>query len=189
MIERRADDLKPEYIVRPLRWISVLAILMAALSTTFFGQGSQTVTREEARRMIQEGNAAWGNARVTLDKNTFEKIMAPTPDFYVQLSNGRRLNRQQFLSLIEAYPPGVKLVRFDASVLTVEPSNSDWVALILEKLEIERKSADGKTEKEYVVSITRDGWRKLSGDKWVALFSEQLGQERWKGSPPPIANW
>jgi hypothetical protein len=81
------------------------------------------------------------------------------------------------------------LVRFDASVLTVEPSSSDWVALILEKLEIERKSADGKTEKEYTVSITRDGWRKLSPDRWVALFSEQLGQERWKGAPPPIANW
>jgi hypothetical protein len=101
----RLGDVKREYIVRPLRWISMLAILMAAISTTFWGQESQTVTREEARRKIQEGNAAWGNARVTLDKSTFdkstfEKIMAPSPDFYVQLSNGRRVNREQFLALI-----------------------------------------------------------------------------------------
>jgi hypothetical protein len=107
---------------------------------------------------------------------------------YIQLSD-RRLTRQQFIDRISSYPPGVTLKRFDASVLTVEPNGDDWVALILEKLEFERQGSDDKTEKEYVLSITRDGWRKVSSDKWLILFSEQVSQEHWKGTPPPLANW
>jgi hypothetical protein len=171
------------------RRILVFALLAAAVPITLVGQGAGHVTREEARRVIQDGNAAWGKARVALDKNTFERMIAPAPDFYVQLSGGKRLTRQEFLDRISTYPPGVTLTRFDASVLTVEPNGDDWVALIFEKLEIERTGSEGKTEKEYVVSITRDGWRRLSRDKWVILFSEQVGQERWQGTPPPIANW
>jgi hypothetical protein len=110
------------------------------------------------------------------------------PDLYIQLSD-RRLTRQQFIDRISSYPPGVTLTRFDASVLTVEPKGGDWVALIFEKIEIERKSTDGKTEKEYVASITRDGWRRVSSGKWLILFSEQVSQEHWKGTPPPLANW
>lgn len=175
--------------MRELCRILLLEVLVLSASIALFGQTPQAVTREEARRMIQQENTAWGKARLALDKATFEKIMAPSPEFYVQLSSGKRLDRQQFLDVISTYPPGVKLVRFDASVLTVEPKGDDWVAVIFEKLEVERKSPDGKTEKQYIVSITRDGWRKVSGDRWEALFSEQISQERWKGTPPPIANW
>lgn len=174
--------------MRVLAWISTFALLAAAMPAAVVGQGSQTVSRAEARKVIQDGNIAWGKARVALDKNTFEKMLAPAPDFYVQLSD-RRLTRQEFIDRISAPPPGVTLTRFDASVLTVEPKGDDWVAIIFEKLEIERKGADGKTEKEYIVSMTRDGWRKVSSDKWLILFSEQVSQEHWKGTPPPLANW
>ncbi len=172
--------------MRLLNWKFVL--LAATVPAALVGQGSQTVSRAEARKVIQDGNIAWGKARVAIDKNTFEKMLAPAPDFYVQLSD-RRLTRQEFIDRISSPPPGVTLTRFDASVLTVEPKGDDWVALIFEKLEIDRKDADGKTEREYMVSITRDGWRKVSSDKWLILSSEQVGLERWKGAPPPLANW
>lgn len=166
-----------------------IVILLALTPVSFFAQDASNVSRDEARKKIQQANIEWGKARIALDKQTFEKMMDPGPDFYVLLSGGRRLTRQQFLDRISAFPPGVTLVRFDASVLTVEAIGDHWVALIEEKLEFERKTPDGKVERNYNLSITRDGWRKLNNDKWVALFSEQLGQEFWRGSAPPIPNW
>jgi hypothetical protein len=153
---------------------------------TLTGQDSQTANQAEARKVIEDGYIEWVKARVAIDKNTFEKMLAP--DLYVQFKD-RRLTRQQFIDRILSYPPSVTLTGYDASVLTVEPNGDDWVAIILEKLEVERKGADGKGEKEYAAWVTRDGWRKLSSDKWVILFSEEVGQERWKGAPPPLANW
>ena len=50
------------------------------------------------------------------------------------------------------------------------------VAIMLERLEVERKGADGKTEKEYAAWVTRDDWRKVSNDKWLILYSEEVGQ-------------
>lgn len=175
--------------MRVFPWISALMVLVVTIPGVLAGQDAPTVSREEARKAIQDGNITWGRARVAIDKDTFEKMLAPAPDFYIQLAPGKRLNRQQFLDRISTLPPGVKLTRFDASVLTVEPNGADWVALIFEKLEIERTGSDGRTEKEYVVSITRDGWRKVSNDRWQVLFSEQVSQEHWKGVPPPVANW
>jgi hypothetical protein len=171
------------------RWVSGFVVLAAMMPVTLVGQDSQAVSRAQARKAIQDGNIAWGKARVAHDKETFEKMMAPAPEFYVRFSDGRRMTRQEFFDRISVFPLDGTLTRFDATVLTVEPNGDDWVALIFEKLEIERKSADGKTEKEYVVSITRDGWRKVSSDKWVVLFSEQVSQEHWKGTPPPLTNW
>ena len=129
--------------------------------------------------MIQDGNIEWGKARVAIDKNTFERMLAP--DLCVQFSD-RRLTRQQFIDRISSYPPGVSLTRFDASVLTVEPNGDDWVAIILERIEYEKDGPGGKTEKEYAAWVTRDGWGKVSSDKWVILFSEEVGQEHWKGN-------
>jgi hypothetical protein len=63
------------------------------------------------------------------------------------------------------------------------------VAIIQEKIEFDHTGSDGKTEKEYAAWITRDGWRKVSSDKWLILFSEEVGREHWKGTPPPLANW
>jgi hypothetical protein len=100
----------------------------------------------------------------------------------------RRLNRQQFIDRISSYPPGVTLTRFDAHVLTVAPNGHDWVAIILEKVEYERKDSSGKTEKEYWTWVTRDDWRKVAGDRWLILYSEEVSHEKWKGTLPPLAN-
>ena len=84
--------------------------------------------------------------------------------------------------------PSLKITRFDASVLTVEPRGNDWSVLIFEKVEVETKDKDGKTSKGYRVLVARDGWRKLKDNQWTLLSSEPLGQQRWQESPP-IANW
>jgi hypothetical protein len=161
------------------------AFLLVALPVTCVGEGSERATREEARKAIESGNVEWGKARVAIDKNAFESMLAPT--LYVQLGN-RRLNRQQFIDAISSSPPGVKLTRFDARVLTVMPNGNDWVAIIFETLEVERTGAGGKTEKVYLTAVTRDGWRKVSGDKWLVLFSEEISHEKWDRTPPPLTN-
>jgi hypothetical protein len=44
----------------------------------------------------------------------------------------------------------LKITRFDASVLTVEPRGNDWAAVISEKGEVESKDDRGKTSKVYI---------------------------------------
>jgi hypothetical protein len=84
--------------------------------------------------------------------------------------------------------PSLKITRFDASVLTVEPRGNEWSVLIFAKVEVETKDKDGKTSKGYRVLVARDGWRKLNDNQWTLLSSEPLGQQRWTETPP-IANW
>ena len=118
---------------------------------------SQTVSLAEARGVIQDGNIEWGKARVAIDKNTFERMLAP--DLYVQYSD-RRLTRQQFIDRISSYPPGVSLTRFDASVLTVEPNGDDWVAIILERIEYEKDGPAAKPKRSM-----RPGSPEMAGEK------------------------
>ena len=89
--------------MRLLRCISTFALLAVTTPASLVGQSSQTVSRAEARKAIQDGNIAWGKARVAIDKSAFEKMLAP--DLYVQLAD-RRLTRQQFIDRISSYPPG-----------------------------------------------------------------------------------
>jgi hypothetical protein len=70
---------------------------------------------------------------------------------FVRPAFGSQINRQQFIDRISSYPHDITLTRFDASVLTVEPSGDDWVAKIHQKIEYERKGSDGRTEKEYAI--------------------------------------
>ena len=84
--------------------------LMLALPMAVVSQDSQAVISADARKVIEAGYAEWGKARVALDKNTFEKMLAP--DSYVQLSD-RRLTRQEFIDRISSYPQGVRLTRGD----------------------------------------------------------------------------
>jgi hypothetical protein len=121
---------------------------------------------------------------VAMDKNTIERMLAP--DLYVQTPDGKP-TRQEFIDAIFSRP--YTLTRFDATVLTVEPRGNDWAALVLEKLEGEIKDNSGKTSKIYVMGVARDGWGKLNDNQWTLLWSEQLGQQRWKEESPPIANW
>ncbi len=159
-------------------------LLLCALGAT--AQEAPKPTAAEARKIIAEGNVAWGKARVALDKEAFERMLAP--DFYVQLFD-RRLTRQQFLERISSFPPGSRLTRFDASVITVQPKDDGWVAVIHEKLEAEHAGPDGKVSKSYSLWITRDGWKKL-GDRWVITFSEAIGTESWReGATPPFLDW
>ena len=159
------------------------AILLASATGPLFGQSAPPLSLAEARRIIADGNREWGRARVALDQAVFQRMLAP--DFYVQLPD-QRMTRQQFLDRISTNPPTAKLTRFDASVLTVEPSPDGWVAVIQEKLEYER--ADGKG-KAYALWITRDGWKKI-GDRWVVTFSEAVGSEFWRdGAKPPFEDW
>jgi len=161
-------------------------VVLLLLTATTFAQNRPPVTPPEIRQAIADGNIAWGKARVSLDTKTFEQYLAP--DFYVQLPD-RKITRQEFIDHISKLPPGVTLTRFDAFPLTIEHKDDTWVAIIEDKLEATRKMEDGTVSKLYTLSITRDGWKKTSEGKWIVLFSEQVGVERWQGDPPPIPGW
>jgi ketosteroid isomerase-like protein len=156
--------------------------LLAVVVTAAAGaQSAPAVSPDEARTAIQAGYAEWVKARIALDMNTIERMLAP--DFYFQTPDRKR-TRQEFIDSM----PSLKITRFDASVLTVEPRGNDWSVLIFEKGEVETKDKDGKTSKGYIVLVARDGWRKLNDNQWTLLSSEPLGQQRWQ-EIPPIANW
>ena len=140
-------------------------------------------TAAEARRSIQEGNVAWGNARLALDRAAYERMLAA--DFHVLLG-GQRLSRHAFIERVAKHPQDLQLTRFDATVLTVQAVGDAWVAVILEKLEYRRQST---ASTECILAITRDGWRQGS-EGWQVLYSELVGEERWRdGERPAMAGW
>jgi hypothetical protein len=173
------------------RVICIHGVLLASwLSMTGgFAQSSQSrlgqVSVSEARKSIAEGNIEWGKARITLNKAVFQSMLAP--DFYVQLAD-KRLTRKEFLEMISDVNPNLKLARFDATVLTVEPSGDLWSATIKEKLEIDILAGPHKGEKAYSLWVTRDKWREESG-KWMITSSEEIGHEDWVGATPPFQDW
>jgi hypothetical protein len=160
---------------------TALAVIVTAAAG---GQSAPAISSAEARKAIQAGYAEWDKARVAMDKNTIERMLAP--DLYVQTPD-RKLTRQEFIDAL--LKSSLTLKRFDATVLTVEPRGNDWAVVVLEKLEGEIKDKSGKTSKVYAVGVARDGWGILNDNQWTLLWSEQLGQQRWKDESPPIANW
>ena len=164
--------------------ILVSTVLAVIVTTTAGAQSAPAVSSTEARKAIQAGYVEWDKARVAMDKNTIERLLAP--DLYVQTPD-RKLTRQEFIDAL--FKSSVTLKRFDATVLTVEPKGNDWAVVVLEKLEGEIKDKDGKTSKVYAVGVARDGWGISNDNQWTLLWSEQLGQQRWKDESPPIANW
>jgi Domain of unknown function (DUF4440) len=165
------------------RSAAAAVLLVALVASMSRGQPVPRLTPAEARKGIAEANREWGKARVAFDRPTFEKMLAP--DFYVALE-GKKVPRQEFLEMISTPSPGSRLTRFDVRVLTLQPWEDGWAAVIEEKLEFER--ADGKG-KSYNLWITRDGWKKV-GDRWVAYFSEAVGNEAWRqGATPPFQDW
>ena len=163
------------------RRILVSTLLAVTVTAAAGAQSAPTISSDEARKAIQAGYAEWTKARVALDMNTIEMMLAP--DFYVQTADQKH-TRQEFINSM----PSAKATKFDANVLTVEPRGNDWSVLVFEKVEVETKDKDGKTSKGYRVLVARDGWRKLSDNQWTILSTEPLGQQRWTESPP-IANW
>ena len=164
------------------RRILASSLLALSLTAADAAQSATAVSPAAARAGIQSGYAEWAKARVNLDMNTIERMLAP--DFYFQTPD-RKLTRQEFIDRA----PTLKITRFDETVLTVEPRDNDWSAVIFAKAEIDTKDKDGKAGKEYRVLVARDGWRKLNDNQWILLSSEPLSQQRWKDERPPIANW
>ena len=182
MKSRLATSTRSSFLYINLRARILASTLLAVIVTAAAGaQNAPAVSPVEARTAIQAGYAEWAKARVALDMNTIERMLAP--DFYYQLPD-RKLTRQEFIDRI----PSRKITRFDESVLTVEPRGNDWSVFIFAKVEVETKDKDGKTSKEYRVLVSRDGWRKLNDNQWILLSSEVLGQQQWQ-ERPPIANW
>ena len=182
MKSRLATSMRCSFLHMNLEGRILVSTLLAVIATAAAGaQSVPAVSSAEARKAIQVGYAEWAKARVALDMNTIERMLAP--DFYFQLPD-RKLTRQEFIDRMHS----LKITRFDASVLTVEPRGNDWAALISEKGEVETKDDHGKTSKGYIVLVARDGWTKLNDNQWTLLSSEPLGQQRWQ-ERPPIANW
>ena len=163
------------------RRVLVPALLAVVVTAVAGAQSVRAVSPAEARTAIQAGYAQWVKARVAVDMNTIEQMLAP--DFYFQLPN-RKLTRQEFIDGV----PSLKITRFDESVLTVDTMGNDWSVVVFAKAEVETTDKDGKTSKGYRVLVSRDGWRKLNDTQWILLSSEVLGQQRWQ-ERPPIANW
>lgn len=164
----------------------VAALLALAAVSPLGAAAAPKLTVADARKIIAAGNVEWGKARVALDHAAFERTLAP--DFYVGMPDGKKITRPEFLEMISSQPKGGKLVRFDASVLTVEPTPSAdvWIATIQEKLEFERTDGGPRV---YSLWVTRDTWKKL-GDRWVVTSSEAIGDEFWRdGAKPPFKDW
>ncbi len=174
MKSRAAHDLRRRVLASTL-----LAVVVTAVAGA---QSAPAVSPAEARAGIQAGYVAWAKARVAVDTNAMQRMLAP--EFYFQLPD-RRLTRQEFLDRAHT----LKITRFSETVLTVEPRDSDWSVFIVAKVEIDTKDQDGKMGKEYRVLVSRDGWRKVNDHQWILLSSEALSQQRWKDEHPPIANW
>ena len=94
---------------------TVLAVVVTA---TAGAQSASAVSPAEARTAIQAGYAEYAKARVAQDMNTIERTLAP--DFYFQ-TPAKKLTRKEFIDSV----PSLKITRFDASVITVEPRGND----------------------------------------------------------------
>jgi hypothetical protein len=142
-------------------------------------------TLADARAAIGATYVRWGRARIELDKETLDSILAP--DFYVSLY-GRKISREEFLSAISRERSDRRLTRFDVEVLTVRKTEQGWTTVIAEKIET-IVGPDGETQKQCSLWVTRDGFRK-EGATWLVTFSEAIGHEHWEpGKTPPIRDW
>jgi hypothetical protein len=146
----------------------------------------EELTAAAARAEIESMYDAWGRARVELDREKMESILAP--DFYVLLY-GQKISREQFISDISRESPGSRLTRFDTEILTVQKTEKGWTVVIAEKLEVAILGSGGKEQKLCSLWVTRDGWRK-EGPKWLVTFSEAIGHEGWGPDvKTPIKDW
>jgi hypothetical protein len=171
--------------MRKLRSCSLFAFILGVQVFLLAQQHEPNAGAVEARKVIQKGNTEWGKARVAHDRTTFEKMLAP--DFYVQLPD-KKVSRQEFVDLISTRRPNTKLTRFDPIVLTVDPAGDGWEAVILERLESERTTTEGKSQKIFVLYVTKDKWQKI-GEKWQIHSSAVVSNEMWTDNPPPLSLW
>ena len=80
----------------------LVSTLLAAIVTAAAGtQSALAVSSAEARKAIQAGYVEWDKARVAMDKNTIERMLAP--DLYVQTPD-RKVTPQEFIDAIFSAP-------------------------------------------------------------------------------------
>jgi len=160
-----------------------MAMSFSALSVPTFEQDQKAaITPIEARKGIEKFYADWGKARVKQDLKAFDSMLSS--DFKAIIF-GQTMDKEGFVKIISAPSP---MTRFEATVLTVQPQNDLWIAVITEKLEGERKDSAGKTLKSYSYWVTRDSFRFTEG-RWVAVSTEAIGAESWRNEKPPIKFW
>jgi len=113
MKSRLATSIRCSFLRMNLGGRILVSTLVAVIVTAAAGaQSAPAVSSAEARKAIEAGYIEWAKARVALDMNTIERMLAP--DFYFQLPD-RKLTRQEFIDRMHF----LKITRFEASVLTV----------------------------------------------------------------------
>jgi len=165
-----------------MKKLILISCLLLAVAASISAQDRLTLTSDEARKIIANVYLDWGRARLALDRETFEKMLAP--GFTIQ-QPGRKLARQEFIDGISAVRPNEKLTRYDITVLTVQTTSDGWVVITQEKTEIE---SPGKT-KGFSLKIMRAGWKQID-NRWMITYMEFIGHENWiGGTKPPFADW
>ena len=159
---RLATSIRRSFLHMNLRGRILVSTLVTVIVTAAAGaQSAPAINSAEARKAIEAAYVVFGKAAVApIDKNTVERMLAP--DLYVQTAT-RRATRQEYLDYLYTRP--LSLTRFDATVLTVEPSGNDWTVLVFEKLEGQLKDKSGKTSKIYIWGVARDGWGQTNGNQ------------------------
>ncbi len=165
-----------------MKKLILISCLLLAAASSISAQDRLTLTASEVRKIITDGYHDWGRARISLDRETFEKMLAP--DFTIQ-QPGRKLARREFIDGISVGRPNEKLTRYDITVLTVQSTADGWVAIAQEKVEIESPGGN----KGFSLKIIRAGWKQRD-DRWMITSMEFIGHENWTGgAKPPFPDW
>jgi hypothetical protein len=77
------------------------------------------------RRVVEQAEVEWARALVRVDKETFERMLAP--EFYAQLPN-RRLSREECIKRVSKRRPRIKTNQVDNRVLTIKQEGDTYGA-------------------------------------------------------------
>jgi len=169
--------------------VLLLASLMSAPASPARDQTSSAAPQSaaaSAREKLAELYAIWGRARVEVDRPTLEELLAS--DFQLILG-GKQSSRAEFLDMVTK-PGGLKLLRFDVDILTMQRTGNTWTAVIAEKLEWERTGPAGETSRISDLWVTRDVCSDDGSGTWQFHSSEAIGNENWPpGVKPPVRTW
>ena len=163
--------------------------LSSALAASASAQGNPADDPQVVREALTAVNKAWSKVRLDYDSSAADAML--TPDFFVTLAD-RKVGRAEFIRMVSARTPNVRLVRFDNPILTIvqQPGKDEWTAVVQEKMEVERTNQDGTKSRVYAMWITRDGYRRASPGKWMLTSSEEIMHEGWRnGRKPPFLDW
>lgn len=134
-------------------------------------------------------NDMLSRARVTYDRDVFERLLAP--DFHVTLA-AQRVERADFIAHISAPSSPGRLVRFDNQVMTIthQPDRNEWIAVVVGKMEWEQARSGESASRVYGMWTTREGYRRVDSTRWQITFTEEIGSEYWSdGQKPPFPQW